>query len=459
MKTLFKRGTIVTASDTYGADLLVEGERISAIGGELSCPDAAVVEAEGYYLLPGGIDVHTHLDMPLGPISSSDDFRTGQIAAAFGGTTSHIDFAIQPKGAGLRDALERWHAKARGKACIDYGFHMTVTDPNPAALDEILVLPDLGVTSVKVLMAYKGRVQLDDEAVFRVMRLAARAGLLVMAHCENGDVIDLLVQEAVTAGRTEPRHHALTRPAELEAEATGRAIALASVACAPLYVVHLTCEPALDQVRTAQARGSRVWAETCVQYLFFTSDDLDRPGFEGAKFLCSPPFRTAADQESLWKGLADGSLSVVSTDHCSFDFATQKILGRASFAEIPSGVPAIEDRMVVLHSAGVGGGRISLNRFVEVTATNPARLFGLYPRKGAIEVGSDADIVLFDPEAERTLGANSHHMRVDYSLFEGMAVRGLPVAVWVRGQQVIGGGRFIGQPGSGQFLHRAGFAG
>ncbi len=459
MKTLFKRGTIVTASDLYRSDLLVEGERILAIGEGLSSPEAAVVEAEGCYLLPGGIDVHTHLDMPLGEISSSDDFRTGQIAAAFGGTTSHIDFAIQPKGAGLQEALEKWHAKARGKACIDYGFHMTVTDPTPAALDEIPALPELGVTSLKVFMAYKGRVQLDDEAVFRVMRLAAEADMLVMAHCENGDVIDLLVREAVAAGRTEPVHHALTRPQELEAEATGRAIALASVAGAPLYVVHLTCEQALGQVRAAQARGSRVWAETCAQYLFFTEDDLARPGFEGAKFVCSPPFRTAADQEALWGGLADGSLSVVSTDHCSFDFATQKTLGRASFAEIPSGVPVIEDRMVVLHSAGVGGGRLSLNRFVEVTATNPARLFGLYPRKGTIAVGSDADIVLFDPGAERTLGASSHHMRVDYSLFEGMAVQGLPVAVWVRGQQVVGGGGFIGQPGSGRFLHRERFAG
>lgn len=457
-KTLFRGGTVVTASDICRADVLVAGERIAAVGEDLPPAGAAVVDAHGLYLLPGGIDVHTHLDMPLGDITSSDDFHTGHVAAAFGGTTSHIDFVIQPRGAALRQALDLWHAKARGKACIDYGFHMTVTDPTPAVLDEIPLLPDWGVTSVKVLMAYRGRVMVEDGDIFRIMRRAGPAGVLTMVHCEHGDVIDILVAEAVAAGNVAPRYHALTRPPELEGEATGRAIALAAVAGAPLYVVHLTCEQALRQVRSARAQGLRVWAETCVQYLFFTADDLDRPGFEGARFVCSPPFRTARDQEALWGGLRDGSLSVVSTDHCPFFYETQKALGRDDFTRIPNGLPVIEDRMTVLHQAGVCGGRISLNRFVELTSTAPARLFGLYPRKGTIAPGADADLALWDLTAERRLGAATHHMNVDYNLFEGMRVRGVPVAVWVRGRQVVDGDRFTGEPGSGQYLHRGRFA-
>ncbi len=458
MRTLFRGGTVVTAEGTRQEDLLVDGERIAAIGQRLPDDGAVVVDAGDLLLLPGGIDVHTHLDMPLGDAASADDFASGHLAAAFGGTTSHIDFAIQPRGASLREALDLWHARAAGRASIDYGFHMTIADPTPAVLDEIALLPDWGVTTVKVLMAYKGRLQVDDATLFAIARRTASAGILLMAHCENGDAIDLLVREAVAAGRRSPRYHALTRPAELEGEATGRAIALAAVAGAPLYVVHVTCDLALQQVRAARARGLRVWAETCPQYFFFTADDLDRPGFEGAKFVCSPPFRTALDQEALWEGVRDGSLDVVATDHCSFNFATQKTLGRDDFSKIPSGVPAIEDRLMVLHHAGVGSGRISLGRFVELTATNPARLFGIYPRKGSLTVGADADIVLFDPQAERTLSARTHHMRVDYNLFEGMTVRGAPVAVWVRGRQIVDGDRFLGQSGSGRFLHRARFA-
>ncbi len=458
MRTLFRGGTVVTAEGARQEDLLVDGERIAAIGQRLPDDGAAVVDAPGLLLLPGGIDVHTHLDMPLGDTASADDFTSGHLAAAFGGTTSHLDFAIQPKGASLREALDLWHARAAGRATIDYGFHMTIADPTPAVLDEIALLPDWGVTTVKVLMAYKGRLQVDDATLFAIARRTASAGILLMAHCENGDAIDILVREAVAAGCRSPRCHALTRPAELEGEATGRAIALAAVAGAPLYVVHVTCDLALQQVRAARARGLRVWAETCPQYFFFTADDLDRPGFEGAKFVCSPPFRTARDQEALWEGVRDGSLDVVATDHCSFNFATQKTLGRDDFSKIPSGVPAIEDRLMVLHHAGVDGGRISLGRFVELTATNPARLFGIYPRKGSLTVGADADIVLFDPQAERTLSARTHHMRVDYNLFEGMTVRGAPVAVWVRGRQIVDGDRFLGQSGSGRFLHRARFA-
>ncbi len=456
MRTLFRGGTLVTATGTVTADLLVEGERIAATGVNLPGDRAAVIDASGMYVLPGGIDVHTHLDMPLDDLASSDDFFTGHVAAAFGGTTSHLDFVIQPKGATFRRALDLWLEKAERKACIDYGFHMTIADPTPAVLQEIRHLPEWGITSIKVLMAYKGRLQVDDATLLRVLREARAAGVLTLVHAENGDVIDLLVREAVAAGHLAPKYHALTRPPELEGEATGRAIALAAVAGAPVYIVHLTCEPALRQVRDAKARGQQVWAETCVQYLFCTAADLDRPGGEGLKYVCSPPFRTAADQEALWAGLRDGTLSAVSTDHCPF-FLAQKLRGRDDFTKIPNGVPAIEERLALLHHHGVNGGRLSLSRFVEVTSTGPARLFGLYPRKGSLDAGADADLMLFDPRRTKTITARTHHMRVDYSLFEGMAVRGVPAGVWVRGRQVVDGDRFLGVPGSGRFLHRTPF--
>lgn len=454
MRTLFSGGAIVGPNQTQQADLLVDGERIAAIGPNLQRGDARVVDAAGLYLLPGGIDVHTHLDMPLDDIRSVDDFETGHVAAACGGTTSHLDFVIQSRGGSLREALDAWHARAEGKACIDYGFHMTIVDPRPEVLAEISRLPGWGITTVKVLMAYKGRVQLDDAQLFAVMRKAGEHGLLTMVHCENGDVIDVLAREAAAAGRRAPKYHAMVRPPELEGEATHRAIAIAGTAHAPIYVVHLTCEPALAQVRAAQQGGRPVLAETCIQYLFFTANDLDRPGFEGAKFVCSPPFRTPRDQEVLWEGLRDGILSVVSTDHCPFNFAGEKQRGRDDFTKIPNGVPAIEDRMVMLYDAGVNGGRIALERFVDVTATAPARIFGLYPRKGILSVGSDGDIVLWDPRARRTMSARTHHMRVDYNLFEGRTVTGAPVGTWIRGTQVVDEHHFNGRPGSGQYLSR-----
>jgi len=454
---LFSGGTVVNADGTSRADVLVEGERIAAVGPDLSRDGAQIVDASGRYILPGGIDVHTHLDMPLDDIASRDDFSSGHVAAAFGGTTSHIDFVIQSKDGSLRAAFEQWQAKAEGKAVIDYGFHMTIVDPRPDVLDEIARLPDWGITSVKVLMAYKGRIQLDDAQIFQVLRRAREAGLLTLVHCENGDVIDLLIREAVATGRREPRYHPLTRPAVLEGEATRRAAALAELAGAPLYVVHLTCDAALQEIRAARARGQAIWAETCVQYLFFTAQDVDRPGFEGAKFVCSPPFRTEADQAALWQGLKDGTLSIVSTDHCPFNYEMDKVRGRDDFSKIPNGVPAIEDRLVALHHAGVGGGRISLSQFVALTSANPAKLFGLYPQKGTIAPGADADVVLWDPEQERVLSARTHHMRVDYSLFEGMRVGGVPTGVWVRGAQVVDVDRFTGTAGSGRYLRRGRF--
>jgi dihydropyrimidinase len=454
MSMVIRGGTVVTAAGSFPADVLIEGERIAAVGTDLQAPGAEVIDASGRFLLPGGVDVHTHLDMPLGAIASSDDFYTGHVAAAFGGTTTHLDFANQDRGRSLADALDTWHAKAAGKACIDYGFHVTVTDVNEAVLDEIDGLPAQGVTTIKMLMAYKGRIMVEDDALFLAMRRARDAGILTMVHCENGDVIDILVREAVAAGHTEPVYHPRTRPRQLEGEATGRAIAMAEILDAPLYVVHVTCEDALVRIAEAHARGSRVRAETCVQYLFFTEADLDRPGFEGAKWVCSPPFRRPQDCEALWEALRSGLLSAVSTDHCPFYYATQKTLGLDDFSKIPNGCPGIEDRLLVLHEAGVNGGRIDLERFVELTATAPARLFGLAGRKGAIAPGHDADIAIWNMNRERTMGAETGHSAVDYNLYEGMAVRGVPEQVFLRGRLIVDDDRFLGEPGSGRYLHR-----
>lgn len=464
MTTVIKGGTVVTAGDNFPADVLIEGEQIVAVGQGLS--GDTVIDAGGAYVIPGGIDVHTHLDMPFGGTVSSDDFFSGQRAAAFGGTTMHIDFAIQPKGATLRETLEIWHAKARGKAVIDYGFHVAITDLPDPVLDEMPRCVEYGVTSMKLFMAYKGALQVDDMTLFRAMQQAAKHRLLIMVHAENGDAIDVLVREAVAAGNLAPKYHALTRPPELEAEATARAVRLAEVAGAPLYVVHLTNAGALEAVRLARARGGagHIFAETCTQYFFFTRDDLAREGFEGARWVCSPPFRTLEDQAALWQGVADNSLQVVSTDHCPFWFEggtdgrpAGKELGRESFARIPNGCPGIEERMMLLYTHGVRTGRLSLNRWVELTSTNPARLFGCYPRKGTVAPGADADLVIWDPEARRTLSAASLHQRTDYTLYEGWEVVGAPRTVISRGRVIVDGDAWQGEAGAGQFVHRRPF--
>src|SRR5919197_2361208 len=464
MSTLIKGGTVVSASDTYPADVLIEGERIVAVGQGLA--GDMTIDASGKYVIPGGIDVHTHLDMPFGGTVSSDDFFTGHQAAAFGGTTMHIDFAIQPKGATLRETLDIWQAKAEGKAAVDYGFHVAITDLPDNVMDEIKHCPDYGVTRLKLFMAYKGALMVDDATLFRAMQQAAKHRMLIMVHAENGDAIDILVKEAIAAGNLEPKYHALTRPPELEAEATNRAIRLAEVAGAPLYVVHLTNAGALEAVRLARARGrsGQIFAETCVQYFFFTKDDLARPGFEGAKWVCSPPYRTQSDQVALWQGVADNSLQVISTDHCPFwleggrDGRTPgKELGKGDFSKIPNGCPGIEDRMMVLYTHGVRGGKFSLNRWVELCCTNPAKLFGMYPQKGVIAPGSDADIVVWDPEATHTITAAKQHQRTDYNLYEGMEVTGMPSVVLSRGRVLVQGGQWKGERGAGKFVRRKRF--
>ena len=462
MRTLIKGGMIVTASDLYQADVLIEDEQIATIGHGLA--GDVTIDASGKYVIPGGIDVHTHLDMPFGGTVSSDDFFTGHRAAAFGGTTMHIDFVIQPKGATLREALDMWRAKAEGKAAIDYGFHIAITDLPDSILEEIPQCVEWGVTSLKLFMAYKGALQVDDMTLFRAMQQAAKHGLLIMVHAENGDAIDVLIKEAVAAGNLAPKYHALTRPPELEAEATNRAIRLAEVAGAPLYVVHLTNYGALEAVRLARGRGKPIYAETCVQYFFFTKDDLARPGFEGAKWVCSPPFREQSDQQALWKGVFDNSLQVISTDHCPFwleggkDGRTPgKELGKDNFAKIPNGCPGIEDRMMVLYTQGVRAGLFSLNRWVELCCTNPAKLFGMYPRKGTIAPGSDADIVIWDPDATHTISAATQHQRTDYNLYEGMEITGVPSVVLSRGRVLVQDGQWKGQQGAGRFVARKRF--
>lgn len=454
-RTLITGGTVVTAVDHYRGDVLVEDDRIALIGANLADIHADTrIDASGKYVLPGGIDVHTHLDMPFGGATSADDFESGTIAAAYGGTTSIVDFAIQYKGQTLHHAWETWMKKAEGKAVIDYGFHMIMTDFNGQVEQEMDALVGQGVTSFKLFMAYRGVFMLDDGSIFRALLRTGQNGGTICMHAENGDVIDVLVQRALAAGHTAPKYHALTRPARAEAEATHRAIALAEIADVPIYIVHLSAAEALEQVTEARDRGLLAYAETCPQYLFLSYDNYEEPGFDGAKYVMSPPLREKAKQAQLWRGLAFNDLQCVSTDHCPFCMK-EKRLGEHDFSKIPNGAPGIETRMSLVYDGGVRPGRISLNRFVELTSTSPAKIFGLFPRKGTIAPGSDADIVVFDPNRTFTLSAKTLHMKVDYNPYEGRQVTGAADTVMSRGRLVIDGGRFVGRPGSGSFLKRA----
>jgi len=459
MKKLIRGGTVVTSSDTYQADVLVHGSQVEAIGAELDAPDAEVVEAAGCYVMPGGIDPHTHLDMPFGGTVTADNFFTGTRAAAFGGTTSIIDFCLTKKGESLRSAIAAWHEKARGKAVIDYGFHLMIQEANDRVLEELEpVVQSEGITSLKVFMAYKNVFQADDETLFKTLIRAKQLGALVQVHAENGDVIDYLTKKALAEGNTDPIFHALTRPPEAEGEATGRAIALTALADAQLYVVHVSCASAVQRIAEAREKGWNVYGETCPQYLALDISYLEQPGFEGAKYVWSPPLREKWNQDVLWSALKSGILQTVGSDQCSFNFAGQKELGRGDFTKIPNGGPLIEDRMTIVYSEGVRQGRISLNQFVDVCSTKAAKLFGMFPRKGTIAVGSDADIVIFDPNVKRTISAKTHHMNVDYNPFEGMQVYGEVVSVLSRGSFVIRDKQFVGQAGAGQFIKRDAFS-
>jgi dihydropyrimidinase len=458
VSVLIKGGRVITAADDYVGDVLIEGERISLIGESLDVAADRTIDASGKYVLPGCVDPHTHLDMPFGGTVTIDDFESGQTSAAFGGTTCHVDFCIQGQGQTFAEALDGWHAKADGKTLIDYGFHIAITDlAEGGTLEELASLPEQGVTSYKLFMAYKGALQVDDETLFRAMEVAAGSGALVLVHAENGDAIDVLVKQALAAGNTEPRFHALTRPPELEGEATNRAIQLARIAGCPLYVVHVTCKEAVEPIQRARDKGWDVWGETCTQYFLIDQTFLERPDFEGAKYVYSPPARDASNHDVLWNAVRTDALSAISTDHCAFLWDGQKTLGRDDFTKIPNGGPGLEDRLKLIHHFGVGGGRITLNRMVDLLATRPAKLFGLYPRKGTIAVGSDADVVVFDPRRRETLSAAGSHSKSDYNLYEGTEVVGAPELVLLRGQVLVENGELVAAPGIGQFVRRAKF--
>jgi len=460
MKTLVKNGTIVTATDHYVADILIEGETIALIGRNLNGEVDRVIDATDRLVIPGGIDVHTHMELPFGGTFSSDDFRTGTIAAAYGGTTTIIDFAVQYKGETLTQALENWHRKAEGKTAVDYSFHLIVTDLPEERLPEFKrVIHQEGITSFKLFMAYPGVFLVDDATIFRAMTAASENGGLICVHAESGLAIQEMVARALAEGKTAPKYHALTRPTKTEAEGTARAISLAEMAGAPVYIVHLSCYDALLKVKHARDLALPVYAETCPQYLFLDDSLYEQEGFEGAKYVMTPPLREKWNQEELWKGLRMGDLQVISTDHCPFCFKEQKELGRDDFTKIPNGAPGVEHRLSLIYTGGVVAGRISVNRFVDLVSTAPAKLFGLFPRKGTIAIGSDADLVIFNPAAEMTISAQTHHMNVDYNPYEGMRVRGIPETVLLRGQVIIENGQYVGTPGGGQFLKRATFSG
>ncbi len=460
MGLLFEKGTVVTAETTLRASVLVEGETIRQVGASIDPSGHTVVDASGLLILPGGIDAHTHLEMPSMGTVTADDVESGTRAAAIGGTTTIIDFAAQARGTKMRDALDAWWQKAEGKACIDYGLHMIITDlgseQGKRGLEDMDDMVREGVASFKLYMAYPDVLMVDDATIFRVLQQTGNNGALICLHAENGGVIDVIVQQALAEGKTAPLYHALTRPTVAEAEAVQRAIAMAEIAHAPVYIVHLSSEDALNQVREARDRGLPAFAETCPHYLLLSLEEtMNHNSFEDAKWVFTPPLREKKNQPKLWDGLKHDHLQVVSTDHCPFCFADQKTLGVNDFSKIPNGGPGIENRLQLIYHHGVNAGRLSLNRFVEITATAPARIFGLYPRKGTIAAGSDADLVLWDPHSEHTISAATHHMRVDYSMFEGFKVRGNAGQVYSRGELVVDNGTYLGKPGRGHYLRRA----
>ncbi len=464
MTTLIKNGTLVTASETIRADLLIDREKISMIGQDLQAPHDELVDASGKIIMPGGVDPHTHFDLPMAGTVSSDDHYTGHKAAAFGGTTTVLDF-VSLDYESLHESVDHWHKKAE-KAAIDYSFHMNLTRFNDGIAREIPTLRSLGITTLKVFTAYNGRLRLDDESIFRTLRIAEKNGMLVMAHCENGDVIDTLVGEALAAGHRAPEWHALTRPAWGGIESTLRIAAMAAQANASVYIVHMNVAGEVDMLEYARRRGVRIMGETCPQYLFFTADHLRGP--DGAKWVCSPPMRTEDDNARLWVGLREDSLQTVGTDHCPFFFdGTRPIryedrdvripgkeLGRDDFTKIPNGLPGVQDRMPILWTYGVRAGKISANQFVALNCTNPARIFGLYPRKGTLLPGSDADLSIWDPERRVQYGIGLSQQRTDYDLYEGWELTGYPEKVFLRGKLIVDNGEWLGRRGGGQFLER-----
>ena len=453
MRTLISGGTVVNADGSTQADVLIDGETIAAVGHGLGATVDRKIDASGKYVIPGAIDVHTHMELPFGGTFAKDTFETGTRAAAFGGTTSIIDFAVQSRGKSLREGLDAWHAKAEGNAMVDYGFHMIMSDVNDQTLPEMDKLVDEGVTDFKLFTAYPGVFYSDDGAIFRAMQRTSINGGLIMMHAENGMAIDVVAAEYVNEGMTDPYYHGVVRYPIFEGEATNRVIRLAEAAEVPVYIVHLSARDALEMVRQARDRGAKAFAETCPQYLFLSLEDM-KHGFEGAKFVCSPPLRPADHQDDLWVGLLKDDLQVVSTDHCPFDFGTQKQLGVGDFRKIPNGLPGVEDRVDLMHDGGVVTGRMTKERWVEIISAAPAKMFGLAGRKGVVAAGADADLVVYDPQRQHTISARSHHMDVDYSCYEGRAVTGGSDLVMSRGRVVVENGEWKGEKGWGKFLKR-----
>jgi len=450
---LIKNGTVVTASDTYEADVYIVGEKVHTIGRDLSMKASKTIDAKGCYLLPGGIDAHTHMELPFMGTYASDDFESGTLAGLHGGTTTIIDFAIQSHGDTLTSALNQWHEKADGNAVGDYAFHVAVTDFNPTTKAEVKDLVEKrGVTSFKTFMAYKGALMVDDRQIVDLFKELKKHGALLTTHAENGDMVQALIEENVTAGNILPKFHALSRPEIVEEEATGRVMDLAHQSGSPLYIVHMTCEGALNRVREGLKRNQKVFVETCVQYLLL-DDSLYDKGFEGSKWVMSPPLRKKKDQDALWAAIDQNIVHTVATDHCPFCM-DQKKMGEKNFAKIPNGAPGIENRMELMFSEGVGKGKISLNKFVEVTSTAPAQIFGLFPRKGTIAIGSDADIVIFDPNESHTMSAKTHHMKCDYSAYEGWKVKGKCRTTILRGTVAVDQGKALIGKGFGKYLPR-----
>ncbi len=461
MSLLIRDAHIVTAVDDYYADIFIENETITLIGKDLPVTADRIIEAEQRLVIPGCVDPHIHFDLPFGKegIVSSDDFQSGTIAAAHGGVTTIIDFATQQPGRSTLEALEIWHEKASGKCAVDYGFHMIITDMDEQRLSEIrYLMHDEGVTSFKMFTAYPGVLYVDDGTLYRVMKEVGELGGMIAMHAENGIVIDEIVKEARSQGKKAPRWHAITRPTRMEAEAVHRCISIAEVAGAPIYIVHMSCADALEELCRARDRGVAAYGETCPQYLFLDESYYRQEGFEGAKYVMTPALREKWNQEELWRGLRMGDLQTIGTDHCPFFFETQKTIGREDFTRIPNGAPGVENRMALLFTGGVVEERISLHKFVEITSTAAAKLFGLFPRKGTIAVGSDADLVIFDPQRTETISVENpltHHMNVDYNAYEGFEVQGVPDIVISRGSVVVENGQFVGRAGRGRYLERS----
>jgi dihydropyrimidinase len=454
MSVLIKNGRIITACDDYVADVFIDGEVISAIGRDLPMSADRVIEASGRLVIPGGIDPHVHMELPFGGTVSSDSFETGTRAAAFGGTTSIIDFAIQYHGKSFQQTLDDWHAKANGQCAIDYGFHLAVTEYEPRHAAEFRKVMDEGVTTFKLFLAYPGVFMVDEPTMFRVMRDAGAAGGMTLVHAENGNAISQLINDLLAAGKVEPKYHAQSRPPVMQADGVARALRVARVADSPVFIVHVSCEDAMQEIRRARDNGWRAFGETCTQYLFLDETCYDKPDFEGAKYVFTPPLVGRENIEPLWNALKLGDLQEVSTDHCPFNFKGQKELGRGDFTKIPNGGPGVEDRLSMVYFGGVVQRCFSLNKWVELTSTASAKLFGMFPRKGTIAPGSDADIVIFDPNIERTTSAATHHVRCDYNLYEGMKIQGRPEIVLSRGKVIIEINQYVGRRGDGRFLKR-----